>query len=211
MYSPQATTQEPELAETEEESIEDYMARLLARMRSGEESPVSPGARKPVPEVSQASSNSSRTVAAPTTQAPPQTTSMPETIRNAQTVTAPFNPEEYVPRALAPEKSKNLAAMRELANTSARSAIQVSARRKYGTALAIKLIVASVGLGVGCILILINGFNVNIGLIATIASFLVALIWGFDAISTIKPILHAGSEKEIAAAKAKNDSGPASE
>ena len=118
----------------------------------------------------------------------------PVTERVPSSTTSPFNPEDYVPKALAPEKNRNMAAMRELANTSARSAIQVSARRRYGTAVALKLAIALIGLGVGVTLVMINGFNVNIGLVAAIASFLVALIWGFDAFTTLKPLLRTAGE-----------------
>ena len=177
---------------SEEESIEDYMKRLMARMRGGsveEESKAS---------AASASSNSAVTPSKPQT----ETTNAAGKIalpaaateRSNASTTSPFNPEEYVPKALAPEKTRNMAAMRELANTSARSAIQVSARRRYGTAIAMKLAIALIGLGVGATLVMINGLNVNIGLIATIASFMVALIWGFDAITTIRPLLFAPPE-----------------
>lgn len=179
----------PPAESTEEESIEDYMKRLMARMRGGSvEEEAKPSAPAPViapaPSVS-ADSMSASKLALPSSAA---------TERAPISTTGPFDPEEYVPKALAPEKTRNMAAMRELANTSARSAIQVSARRRYGTAIALKLAIALIGVGVGVTLVMINGLNVNIGLIATIASFLVALIWGFDAFSTLKPLLYAGAE-----------------
>ena len=188
--------------ESGEESVEDYMKRLMARMRGGS---VEEEAKPAAP----ATSNASPSATAPSSlgiasKAPSDSISafgkvpLPSAIteRNS-TTTAPFNPEEYVPKALAPEKTRNMAAMRELANTSARSAIQVSARRRYGTAIALKLAIALTGLGVGGTLVMINGLNVNIGLIATIASFLVAMIWGFDAISTIRPLLYASTEPAL--------------
>ena len=178
---------------SEEESIEDYMKRLMARMRGGsvEEEAKSTAA-------STAASMSSASAAKPASEPVHQSNKIAlpaaATERTNASTTSPFNPEEYVPKALAPEKARNMAAMRELANTSARSAIQVSARRRYGTAIAMKLAIALTGLGVGATLVMINGLNVNIGLIATIASFLVALIWGFDAITTIRPLLFAPVE-----------------
>ena len=77
----------------------------------------------------------------------------------------------------------------------------MSARRRYGTAIALKLAIALVGLGVGVTLMMINGFNVNIGLIAAIASFFVALIWGFDAFTTLKPLLRPSGEAVDSAAE----------
>ena len=188
--------------ESGEESVEDYMKRLMARMRGGSvEEEAKPAAS--------ATSNASTTATASSSLGMASKASsdssgvfgkvpLPSAIteRNS-TTTAPFNPEEYVPKALAPEKTRNMAAMRELANTSARSAIQVSARRRYGTAIALKLAIALTGLGVGGTLVMINGLNVNIGLIATIASFLVAMIWGFDAISTIRPLLYSSTEPTL--------------
>ena len=94
-----------------------------------------------------------------------------------------------MPRALAPEASRDLNAMRELANTNARSAIHKSNRQRYVTSVLVKLTVAGVGLTVGVVLIAINGFAINIGLIAALASFVVAAIWGFDGIQSLKPLL----------------------
>ena len=183
------TSEEARAEAGEEESIEDYMKRLMARMRGGSiedepkpaPAPVVKAAPAPIQSADSMSSSKIPLPGAATERAPSSTT-------------GPFNPEEYVPKALAPEKTRNMAAMRELANTSARSAIQVSARRRYGTAIALKMAIALIGLVVGITLVMINGLNVNIGLIATVASFLVALIWGFDAFSTLKPLLYAAVE-----------------
>ncbi len=170
----------------EEESIEDYMKRLMARMRGDSDKEEAQPAASPAPM--QTATKAENTAVAQPLPAP--------VTERANTTTTPFNPEEYVPKALAPEKSRNLAAMRELANNSARSAIQVSARRRYGTAHCNEAGDRLDGLVVGGALIMINGFNVNIALIATIASFLVAVIWGIDAVSTIKPLLYAAKTTE---------------
>ncbi len=185
------------LAESgEEESIEDYMKRLMARMRGGSmEEDSRPSLSAPVATIAPTPAQSLDSMSSPKVSMPGAITE-----RAPNSTTGPFNPEEYVPKALAPEMSRNMAAMRELANNSARSAIQVSARRRYGTAIALKLAIALIGLGVGVTLVMINGLNVNIGLIATIASFLVALIWGFDAFSTLKPLLYAAVENQEALA-----------
>ncbi|MCA9191864.1 MAG: hypothetical protein KDB03_08880 [Planctomycetales bacterium] len=159
----------------EEDSVEDYMQRLLERMRGGDSTPLakpSGGKSTPKPTVN---TQPKDTVA--TTQPLPVET------------TEPFDPSKYLPRVTAPEKSQNLAAMRELANNSARTAIIKSARQRHVTTLFLKLAVAVIGAIVGSVLITINGFNLNIGLVATVASFLVALIWGFDALSNLKMIM----------------------
>ncbi len=148
-----------------EESVEDYMQRLLARMRGEEPSKLtstkSPQSRPTAPV-------SSGAMKQPTEVSSPRTQSRTS-------------------------KSSDLAAMRELANNSARSAIQVSARRRYGTAIILKLSISLVGFIAGSTLLLINGLQINVSFIATIACFLVGGIWGFDAASSLRPMLSAAA------------------
>jgi hypothetical protein len=188
--------------EEDEESIEEYMKRLMARMR-GDSEPVEEKKSEPKsqPAMKQSTPRDPSEIKTPVRKTEPAFQS--RTTARGPATTAAFNPNEYIPKALAPEKSRNMAAMRELANTSARSAIQVSARRKYGTAVALKLAIAATGFGVGCALIMLNGFKLNIGLIATVASFMVALIWGIDAAGTIKPLLNQDAATPVGDGNAK--------
>ncbi len=130
-----------------------------------------------------------------------RTTSLGET----NEVTSAFDPEKYVPRVLAPEAAGNLAAMRELANSSARTAINVSSLQRRAAAVLIKLAISGVGLFVAVVLLAINGLNFNIGLLATFASIVVCIIWGYDGVTSLKPLLedqtaarlqHASSDDE---------------
>lgn len=181
-----------------DESVEDYMRRLLARMRGVSENDVTlPGLDTAAPRRSEPA------VAMPSTVDFPETTSY-GTEPVSESWTAPFDPDKYVPRGSAPERNRDLNALRELANNSARSAIQVSARRRHGTAILIKSSVAMVGLIAGIAMISINGARINVAFIATITSFLVALIWGYDALSTLRPLLQASNHakpREAATAK----------
>ncbi len=173
--------------EETDESVEDYMRRLLARMRGVSESEVTlPGVEAGKPASAVVPKDPS--VAKPTPEPAPAT----ENEQLSEAWTEPFDPDKYVPRGTAPEKNRDLNALRELANTSARSAIQVSARRRQGSAILIKLAIATVGLIAGVALVSINGARINVAFIATIASFLVALIWGYDAVTSIRPLLQAG-------------------
>ncbi|MCC6509385.1 MAG: hypothetical protein IT423_09775, partial [Pirellulaceae bacterium] len=169
-----------------DESVEDYMRRLLARMRGVSESEVSLPASDKNPAAAQVTAKDPSNVQS----ADP---SVDGTTGDGMTEawTEPFDPEKYVPRGSAPEKNRDLNALRELANNSARSAIQVSARRRQGSAILIKSAVALVGVVAGIALVSINGARINIAFIATVASFLVALIWGYDAIATLRPLLQA--------------------
>ncbi|MCA9132729.1 MAG: hypothetical protein KDA45_06230, partial [Planctomycetales bacterium] len=199
-------------AEEDEDSVEDYMQKLLARMRGGSDS------QSPAPKTENASvqSRASASPAASENSTSPSSTkpassaaaganpSAQQDVSLASGTTGlttaplsvestePFDPEKYMPRALAPEKTQNFAAMRELANSSARTAIHKSTRQRHMSSVLLKAGIATVGLIVGGVLLIINGVNLNVGLIATIASFLVAAIWGYDAASSLKPLLQAG-------------------
>ncbi len=185
----------------EDDSVEEYMRKLLARMRGVPESEVKLPASKPTPAAPATTPAASR---APTTRPssrPTEASSLPERpTTNTATATGPFavdatepfDPEKYMPRVHAPERSKSLAAMRELANSSARTAIHKSTRQRHVSSILLKAVIAVVGALVGTVLIAINGFNLNIGLVATFASYLVAAIWGYDSVSSIRPLLQAG-------------------
>jgi hypothetical protein len=97
----------------EEDSIEAYMQRLLQRVSGDSDQP-------------------SRYVPPPSTTPSDQPAAAPEEVEEPVAVVAetPFDPTTYVPRSTAPELSANLAAMRKLANTSARSAIDSSSKRR---------------------------------------------------------------------------------
>lgn len=56
----------------------------------------------------------------------------------------PVKPEDYVPRSQAPEQSQNLAAMRELANSAARSAIEKHHQKSHGKQAAGRLLGAGI-------------------------------------------------------------------
>ncbi len=189
-----------------DDSVEEYMRKLLARMRGVPENEVeipalsksqSPAAKSSAPVRTPApsattGSESAEAGEATSASAPRTTVFAPKTELDSVEVTEPFDPEKYMPRALAPERSKSMAAMRELANSSARTAIHKSTRQRHFTSIMLKAVIAFVGLVVGSVLVAINGFNFNIGLVATLAAFLVAAIWGYDSLTSIRPMLRAG-------------------
>jgi len=105
--------------EEDEDSIEAYMNRLLRRVQGDGES-----LEAPMPEtisVSTSQSNLLSQTSEPSTESEQDTT--------AATETHPIDADApLVPRSQAPERNQNLSAMRDLANSSARSAISRSAR-----------------------------------------------------------------------------------
>ncbi len=201
--SPEAPSEVADAVVGEEDgdSVEDYMRKLLARMRGvpEEEIELNKPALAPVSAPVRAAPKVDPETAPAQIPARPTSTSGPRTTVFAQQtevdsleVTEPFDPEKYMPRALAPDRNKSLAAMRELANSSARSAIHKSTRQRHVASILLKGVIAVIGLLVGGILVAINGLNLNIGLVATVASFLVAAIWGYDSLTSIRPMLKAG-------------------
>lgn len=110
--SPAETYGEPEPSGEEgEDSIEDYMAQLMQRLQGGVtgEAPAPKPDPKPVDEVVE-------------TPEPVAAVEQPPVAEKEVVMDA----SEYKPRSSAPEQNSNMAAMRDLANQSARSAIKTS-------------------------------------------------------------------------------------
>ena len=84
------------------------------------------------------------------------------------------------PRAVAPGKTIDLTAMRELANLSAHTAINRHARRVLAGSVTSKLLVTIVGLAGGVALVWIwwTRSLEDLTLYAAVTCFLVALLWG---------------------------------
>ncbi len=102
-----------------DESIDSYMERLLNRVR-GESATECRLSSKP-----QKTTTSSRT-----SQAPPDES---QSIRTTASTVDFVDHSEYIPRSQAPEQVSQLSALRELANTAARSAIEQHAQKSRRT------------------------------------------------------------------------------
>ena len=100
----------------EDESIEDYMAQLMQRVGGSDEQP------EVEPQASSTDSKSKSSEEAQVNAAPAEPA--PEPVK-------PLEFSEFVPRAKAPEATSNLQSLRELANTSTRSAIDKHQRRSF--------------------------------------------------------------------------------
>jgi hypothetical protein len=135
--------------EEDDESIHDYMARLMQRVRSVAQEPVAPGPRR-----------DSRQPAA----------SEPEALPRQE------GPADLSPRRSAPENAERLSAMREVASASAHSAIDLHARTKHRESVREKLLFTMTALICGVSLIgawaKFGASNVSyyVGLISLLAS-----------------------------------------
>jgi hypothetical protein len=122
----------PEAGSGEEESIESYMARLMQRVRApGAANASSP----PPPPVKQSLATQS-----PAAQTPPAADrASPAEAEVATETPAAQEPIELAPRRAAPELGASLSAMRDLANSAARSAIDQHVRKHTGRQAASRL------------------------------------------------------------------------
>jgi hypothetical protein len=128
----------------EDESIESYMDRLLKRVRG--DSPTAPGAWRQIlqPSAPAPALAPAAPVAAPATTLQPTAASTP---------TKAAADEDYVPRTVAPERvTVNFGAMREVANSAARSAIDQHVRKHSGKIAVGKLVGASLTIAASILL-----------------------------------------------------------
>jgi len=150
----------------DDESIEDYMARLLQRVSDDDDD--SPAVSAP----------STGIESVPTSAAP--TSAVENTI--PEPIQAEPGPQlEYVPRAQAPEQAGKLEAMREVANMSARSAINTHTRMRGGKASHLRLAVALIAMVVGGVLQWISSTtNPGFGQVG-LAIIVLGIFWGCQA------------------------------
>jgi hypothetical protein len=196
-------------SEEEGESIEEYIARLLQRVR-GEEpggtSTLSINTTRPAPSATVPASSLHRTVpAAPASLPSSPTVSTPPgglaailggPAKPAAEPHAPIRPEDFVPRSQAPERTDRLAAMRDLANVSARSAIDRYALTRGLTTLATKAAM-SIGAAVSTgILLACAPTYPMIAYPGASVSTIAAGVWFVQAVRCTKQYLKARREKQ---------------
>jgi hypothetical protein len=168
--------------QAEDDSVEAYMKSLLARMRG--ESAEQP---EPPPPVPAAPVVSGYAPSEPSQQSAARQAA--EIAANSKEPATPFDFENYVPLTNAPEKGKNISALRDLANSTARTAIHKSTRNRTLSGSLMKFAISAIALTVAAALFAINGLAINIAFIATLAASCVALIWGYDGLRSLKPLL----------------------
>jgi len=146
----------------DEVSLDEYMSQLMARVR-GETKQV-PASKQPPPPATE-----------------PSTPPVKIDQNRGTEVTVPSGPIERTPRASAPERT-GFAAMRELANVSARSAVDQHARRQMISVRRSKRTVAiTAGLaGLALLWLWATYAPTGITLLGAAASFVVALLWAIQ-------------------------------
>ncbi|MCA9187102.1 MAG: hypothetical protein KDA99_15855, partial [Planctomycetales bacterium] len=161
------------IAETTEEdahedSIEEYMKQLLARVGTGTPLELRPTpVRSPEPK--------------PQPKAPPKPVETPTPITS---------PEEFVPRSSAPERHTNLAAMRELANQSVKSAIQHHSKTRESLSVRFRLTIAALLFGFG-----LFGMFMASSLVS-LSALLAFLCIGASAVVAVQALLPSGKKSK---------------
>ena len=157
----------------DDDSIEAYMARLLMRVRG--DSP--PAEAKKMPAAPPASPLAAASPGTSAVQDPGRSVS--GTVPQSSDSNPAEKPEEFMPRNRAPELSTNLATMRQVANTVARTAI-VKHQQKNGSE---RALAQSVGAGLTFICTTIAAFIAYrtqslLGGIAAAAGAMATCYWG---------------------------------
>ena len=164
-----STGQEP--AHEEEESVNDYMTRLMERIRSTQGVLNNKADNPYASKSSQAESPSLPFASAPS----PAEPSTPAFLPRREMADLP-------PHTVAPEKNVDITLFRNLANYSAQSALGKHARRQMTLVMYSKLAVALIGgfTGVGLLWVWRTWFTNSITLFSAIMSFGVAIVWGLQ-------------------------------
>ena len=152
------------------------MARLMQRLRGGEAAN-----QDPVPSTF-AGSTPEPATEAPAPDPAAETQPAPDVVEPSAPVEEPIEPSEYKPRNQAPERGAGLDALRDLANSSARSAISTHKVKTDGKAAIGKAIAAGLALLGAAAFVCWQGYNGTVGLAGTGIALVVAMIWGLQAV-----------------------------
>jgi hypothetical protein len=211
-----ATTPTNDPDAEEDFSVENYMQQLLARMRGEANTTTqsSSSSSSSSDSVRQRNSKDSETRrSSPVLELSSQhqnTTAwekrLAQEMGNRERISAeaasPMDWDTFASLSKATDKLQNMGQLRDLANSSARTAIHRSVRRRHLSGGLLKLAICIVGLTVAAVLFAINGLELNIGLVAAAASLLVAVIWGYDSLISLRMMLKGNIGGEAAKADA---------
>ncbi len=184
----------------EEDSIEQYMQRLLNRVRGGGENELA--AAPSTALTSPALATSIGTL--PDLPRSSVAASMGWDSSDAEPLHAAQKKGEelFVPRPQFLEQRNDLAALRELANTNARRAISRSDIRRTNSAFYVKLGITALAVSSAAALFMFNGFELNAPFAGMVSSIIVSILWGYDCINHIKRLKNAGSKYRVTMAEA---------
>jgi hypothetical protein len=187
-----------------EETVEEYMARLMQRLRGGQGT----NQAAPLSTVLSTVPEAVADVPAPAPVAETQTATVE--VEPPAPGEEPAETPEYRPRNLAPERGADLGALRDLANSSARSAISSHKVKMDGKA-AVRKAIATVAALVGTVaLVYWLGCSGPLALAGTGIALLLSLIWGAQTLVLTWRTLQARSiSKQVYVEPRRASGGPA--
>lgn len=165
----------------DDDSIESYMNRLLQRVRGETSSSKAAVAPMPAP----------RSVTLE--DLPDEVSVAPE--QAPQTPARPVSNLDDIKAAPAPERSHNMAALRDLANQSARGAIQTSNRRQHRESAKSKLTVSLFGIICGIVVMKLSPSYTSPEFIGGLVPLFAGLVWGgFTTVLLLRTIRDGSSD-----------------
>ncbi|MEX0867993.1 MAG: hypothetical protein WD030_11600 [Pirellulales bacterium] len=179
-----------EAAADADDSIEQYMAGLLQRMRGGDSTPP----------------------AEPSHVHKPTTSSRPKTVQAVQPTdgeaAADWDPTQMPPRRSAPEQNTDIAKMRALANMTTKSAIDASRHRRLRTEAISKGLVSGIATIAGIVLISLSPNVLSMGFLGGVAALIVGTNWairGAQLMRTVRQEQRSVRQAEALIQKAEQD------
>jgi hypothetical protein len=184
LASPDDTSVEND-GDEREESIEEYMQKLLKRVKQGTDE-----AGIPLEELTVKSAPRSRREFLNRT-----TKSVEPDLPPLE----PLNSQEPIPEPVRrPSPAQvDMNALRELANSNARRAIARSETKRANTNILIKVAITSFAIAAAALILLLNGFNLKPPFAGFVAALVVAFLWGTDCYKHFKEIKSSKAEKPV--------------
>jgi hypothetical protein len=174
--SPAAPPQPLAAPAGDDSSVEEYMSKLMLRLR-GESAPAAVTAATTFTPIASAGSSS----AFSSTSSPDDSDTSPTAPGFAEEsgIETTDDDSQYLQRTSTPERSANMNALRALANSSARQHIATKVSKEKGHHASVNLFMALVAIGSGGYLVSTAPDLLNFQFIAGFASLSTAIYWGF--------------------------------
>ncbi|MFN7877280.1 MAG: hypothetical protein ACK5PB_18315 [Pirellula sp.] len=165
-----------ERKEDRDESIEEYMQKLLQRVKQGPD-----GVETQIEELTVRSAPRSRRefLERASKSSEPQSDSQESSTSGEPTSRPTKRPS---PRQV------DMDALRELANSNARRAIERSETKRASTTILIKVAITFFAIAASALILLLNGLNVNPPFAGFVAALIVAFLWGTDCYKHFKAL-----------------------
>ncbi len=180
-----------------DESIEQYMSRLLQRV-SGTVSDLHAAQPQERPAVASVENSE---LSVPSLLASMKEVAQEDHVRGQAGDT---EEDQLQPKHVAPESGVNIAAMRELANYSATSAIQKCQRSRHVSAAMNKTLVAGMTLLMSTMMFILSGDSI-IGYLAACVAFVAASLWAVQAVLLFQRGKHASKTGQVAEQSAEEE------